>query len=140
MGLDANCDNGEQIGLEKQQNLDNVVVSEAKIKRTDQEKTLKVPKRSLKTGQGKKTIEGSLLFVLKILQIFNIISTMRKTIPKSLFKDNFMTKPNKVISINYLLRIFTTSKTSQQNDPKLYVVLRWALLHTVTRKFIEVFQ
>ena len=51
-----------------------------------------------------------------------------------------MTKPNKVISINYLLRIFTTSKTSQQNDPKLYVVLRWALLHTVTRKFIEVFQ
>lgn len=140
MGLDANCDNGEQIGLEKQENLDNVVVSEAKIKRTDQEKTLKVPKRSLKTGQGKKTIEGSLLFVLKILQIFNIISTMRKTISKSLFKDNFMTKPNKVISINSLLLIFTTSKTSQQNDPKLCVVLGWGLLHIVTRKFIEAFQ
>ena len=42
--LDANCDNVEQIRLEKQQKLENFVVSEAKIKRTDQEKTPKVPK------------------------------------------------------------------------------------------------
>ena len=51
-----------QIGLEIQQNLD-VIVSQAKSKRADQEKTLKLPNKYLNIEQGKITIDPSLLYV-----------------------------------------------------------------------------
>ena len=63
MDFDANCGKAEQIELATQQNLDINVVSQAKIKRADQEEILKLPKMYLQTGQGKITIDPSLLFV-----------------------------------------------------------------------------
>ena len=42
LNLDANYGKAEQIGL-KRQNLDIIVVSQAKLKRADQEKILKLP-------------------------------------------------------------------------------------------------
>ena len=79
MALDANCVKAKKIGLEIQQNIDHVFVSQAKknigleiqqnidhvfvcqakIKRTDHRKALKLQKKSLKIGQKKINIDSS---------------------------------------------------------------------------------
>ena len=81
-------------------------------------KTLKLPTKSLKTGQDKTIIDPSLLFGRVSLErktnIPDYFGYEQTTLPTSFFKDNLMRKPNKATLTNASSLKYAASNSSEQ--------------------------
>lgn len=96
-----NCHRTEEVGAEIQQQLDNVAVTEATIKRSKQIKSLDHLYPGVQINKKKIHIDPNILF-FRLIAIVQREEDMRPffdyeltTIPTSLFKDNIMRKTNK---------------------------------------------
>ena len=95
------CDDAENIGMMIQQSLDNVMLSQASIKRSKQATTFAGLKPSIKLGNKNVVIDPMVLFsrLIVLMQrsndITNYFAYELAPVPTSLFKDNMMRKPTK---------------------------------------------
>ena len=95
------CDDAESIGMCIQRNLDDVSLSEASIKRSQQAVTLASLKPSIKVGNQKVVIDPMVLFsrLIILLQrnddIASYFAYELAPVPTALFKENMMRKPTK---------------------------------------------
>ena len=97
----VNCHKTEEIGAKIQQQLDNISVAEATVKRSEQVKSLDHLYPGVQVDKKKISINPTILFS-RLIAIVQREEDMRSffdyeltTIPTSLFKDNVMRKTNK---------------------------------------------
>ena len=131
-----NCDNAEAVGFEIQLKLNDKLYCDSKIKRSEQVKPL--ASLSSKVKVGKKTeayLHPTVLFTRLVAMAQRDDDDVSKyfeyeltTMPTSLFKENFMRKPNKS-----QLRSFLASEDSVTETPKdgVFILDGGALLHKV---------
>ena len=133
---EVNCDMAEQIGRKIHRSIDNVKLTDAKIKKNDKLKPLAYLTNAVKVG-GKSSIcvNPTILFtrLAAIAQreddVEAVFDFELTTFPLSLFKDGLMRKPDKASLRNCLL---PPKKQIQLNFTNgVYVIDGGALLHRV---------
>ena len=109
-GDGVNCDLAEDVGAMIHKKLDNIVFSEAKMKRSDQVKPLASLFSNVKLGKKIIYIDTLTMFTRLISMVRreeNIISKFFEyqlsSMPMSLFKDGMMWKPDKPALRKYLI-------------------------------------